>query len=64
MEMDANSKMMQEKIDKIEEDMNANRKADRENLKGMMEGMMNTNQAKTNANLKKMRKEIKFGQAE
>jgi hypothetical protein len=29
----------------------------------MKEGMINTNQAKTNANLKEMREEIKSGQA-
>jgi hypothetical protein len=38
--------------------MNDNRKADRENLKEMMEEMM-VNQEKTNANLKEMKEEIK-----
>jgi hypothetical protein len=41
--------------------MNTIRKADRENLKEIMEVMMNANQAKTKANLKKMREEIKSG---
>jgi hypothetical protein len=56
--------MMKEMKDEIKEDMNANRKADRENLQEMMKEMMNDNQAKTSANIKEMREEIKFGQAE
>jgi hypothetical protein len=56
--------MMSKTKDKIKGDMNANRKADREDLKEMMEEMMNANQAKMKANLKEMREEIKSGQAE
>jgi NurA-like 5'-3' nuclease len=66
--MDTTTKAMQEMLnemkDEIKEDMDANRKADRENLKEMMEEMMNVNQAKTNAYLKEMKEEIKFGQVE
>jgi DNA anti-recombination protein RmuC len=66
--IDANTKGMQERMnkmkEKIKEDMNANRKANREGLKEMMEEMMNANQAKMNTYLKEMREEIKSGQAE
>jgi hypothetical protein len=62
----ANAKAMQvminERKDEIKEDMNANRKADRETLKEMLKEMMNANQAKTNENLKEMREKIKSGQ--
>jgi DNA anti-recombination protein RmuC len=65
---DTSTKAMQEKMnkmkDEIKEDMNATRKANRETLKEMTEEIMNANQAKTNANLKEVREETKSGQTE
>jgi hypothetical protein len=49
---------------KTTEQMKQKIRADPENLKEMMEEMMNANQAKMNENLKEMREETKSGQVE
>jgi dsDNA-specific endonuclease/ATPase MutS2 len=55
---------MEQVIRADREERKAERKTDETNLKEMMEGMMNANQAKTNSNLKEMRDEVNSGQAE